>query len=285
MLSFSLLEVSEKTTDIVTWVSIGAIALLVIILAATCIRGRKFSTNEIAYAGICLAASFALSFIKFSPVKFGGSITLASFVPLLIYAYKFGPVKGTLAGIILGLFNFISGPYILTPLTFILDYILAFASIGLMGFAPKFGKLSLTAKVSLGTVLVYVARFIFHLVSGFIYFMQDSIWVNLPAPNMFVYSFIYQCVYLPADCVICVVVLIAFAKTNTLEKLLNFMQKKQKPAAQNADTVETVDSVGAVDSVEADNAVNSPDIENTAERVDTVNAVDRVNAQSRAEQK
>ena len=47
------------------------------------------------------------SFIKVSPVQLGGSITLASFVPLLIYAYKFGPVKGTLAGVILGLFNFI----------------------------------------------------------------------------------------------------------------------------------------------------------------------------------
>ena len=233
MLSFSLLEVSEKTTDIVKWVSIGAIALLIVILAATCIKGRKFSTSEIAYAGICLAASFALSFIKVSPVQLGGSITLASFVPLLIYAYKFGPVKGTLAGVILGLFNFISGPYILTPLTLILDYILAFASIGLMGFAPKLGKLSATAKVSLGTVLVYTARFIFHLISGFIYFAEGAIWVTLPdavLANMFLYSFVYQCVYLPADCVLCVVVLIVLAKTNTLDKLLNLMRKKQNPA-------------------------------------------------------
>lgn len=239
MLSFSLLEVSKKTTDIVTWVSIGAIALLVIILAATCIRGKKFSSSEIAYAGVCLAASFALSFIKFSPVQFGGSITLASFVPLLVYAYKFGPVKGTLAGVILGLFNFISVPYMLTPLTFILDYILAFASIGLMGFAPKLGKLSVTARVSIGTVLVFTARFIFHLVSGFIYFAEGAIWVTLPdavLANMFLYSFVYQCVYLPADCILCVVVLIVLAKTHTLDKLLKLMQKKQKPAESNEKT-------------------------------------------------
>ncbi|MDE5788807.1 MAG: energy-coupled thiamine transporter ThiT, partial [Clostridia bacterium] len=188
--------------------------------------------REIAYAGICLALSFALSFIKVSPVQFGGSITLASFVPLLIYSYKFGPVKGTLAGIMLGLFNFISDPFILTPLTFILDYALAFASIGLMGFAPKFGKLPLAAKVSIGTVLVYVARFIFHLLSGFIYFAENSIWVDLPATNMFVYSFIYQCVYLPADCVICIIVLFTTAKTKALDKLLAMMDVKQKKAAQ-----------------------------------------------------
>jgi len=228
---FSLLTaVSEETTNIVTWVSIGAIALLVVILAVTCVANKKFSTNEIAYAGICLAASFALSFIKVSPVQFGGSITLASFVPLLIYAYKFGPVKGTLAGLIFGLFNFISDPFMLTPLTFILDYLLAFASIGLMGFAPKFGNLPLTAKVSIGTVTVYAARFIFHLLSGFIYFAENSIWVNLPQDNMFVYSFIYQCVYLPADCLICALVLFALAKTKALDKLFAMMSKKEKSA-------------------------------------------------------
>ena len=158
MFQSQLLDVSGKATDIVTWVSLGAIAVLVIALVLICIFNRKYTTTEIAYAGVCLAASFALSFIKVSPVQYGGSITLASFVPLLIYSYKCGAVKGTIAGLIFGLFNFISNPYILTPLTFILDYLLAFASIGLMGFAPKLGKLSLTAKVAIGTVIVYVAR-------------------------------------------------------------------------------------------------------------------------------
>lgn len=229
MFHFSqLLAVSEKTTDIVTWISIGAIALLIVILAVTCVLNRKYSTNEIAFAGICIAASVALSFIKISPVQYGGSITLARMVPPLIYAYKFGPVKGTLAGIIVGLFDFITNPFILTPMTFALDYILAFAGIGLIGFAPKFGKLPQTAKVVLGTVLVYVARFIFHLASGFIYFAEDSIWVDLPTPNAFVYSFIYQCVYLPADCLIAAAVMYALAKTKTLDKLFVLMDKKQK---------------------------------------------------------
>ena len=237
MLHFSLLAaVSEETTDIVTWVSLGAIAALIITLVLICIFNKKYTTTEIAYAGVCLAASFALSFIKVSPVQYGGSITLASFVPLLIYAYKFGPVKGTIAGIILGLFNFISDPYILTPLTFFLDYILAFASIGLMGFAPMMGKLPQWAKVTIGTVIVYIARFIFHLVSGFIYFAEDAIWADIPTPNMFVYSLIYQLVYIPADCAISVGVLIALVKTNTFDKLLNMMTKKQK--AEVADTAE-----------------------------------------------
>lgn len=232
MFHFSLLAaVSETATDVVTWVSLGVIAILVVALVLICIFNKKYTTTEIAYAGVCLAASFALSFIKISPVQYGGSITLASFVPILIYAYKFGPIKATIAGIIFGLFNFISDPYILTPMTFVLDYVLAFASIGLMGFAPMLGKLPQAAKISIGTVLVYVARFIFHLISGMIYFMEDSVWANIPAPNAFVYSFLYQCVYLPADCVIAVGVLLVLVKTKTLDKLLIMMTKKQKNTA------------------------------------------------------
>lgn len=234
-----LLAVSEETTDIVTYVSIGAIAILILILAAACIRGKRFSTNEIAYAGVCLATSFALSFIKFSPVQYGGSITLCSFVPLLIYAYKFGPIKGTLAGLILGLFNFISDPFILTPLTFVLDYLLAFASIGLMGFAGMINKFSTTTRVVLGTVIVYVARFIFHLVSGFIYFAQDAIWVNLPQTNMFIYSFIYQCVYLPADCALCALALFALCKTKAFDTLLSMMSKKERAEVAEVAVAET----------------------------------------------
>jgi len=227
MFLFSLLAVSEQTTEIVNYVSLGVIALAVVILALTCIKASKFTTRSIAFGGICLAASFTLSFLKVSPVQYGGSITLASFVPVLIYAYAYGPLKGLLVGAIFGLLNFISGPYILTPMTFILDYILAFASIGLMGFAKNFGKLSTATKVVLGTVLVYVARFIFHLISGFIYFAEDAIWVDLPTPNAFVYSLIYQAVYVPADCLIATVVMVVLAKTKTLDTLLA-MTKKQE---------------------------------------------------------
>lgn len=220
MFHFSLLAVSENATDVVSYVSLGIIALCAVILAIACIKSSKFTTRSIAYAGVCLAASFTLSFIKISPVQYGGSITLASFVPLLIYTYAYGPIKGLFVGTLFGLLNFVSNPYILTPMTFVLDYILAFASISLMGFAKKLGNLSTCSKVLLGTLFVYVARFTFHLISGFIYFAEDAIWVDLPTTNAFVYSLIYQSVYVPADFAICAIVLAVLSKTKTLDRLL-----------------------------------------------------------------
>lgn len=207
---------------------------------------KRYDAKHIAFAGISLSLSFVLSLIKVSPVTYGGSITLASFVPLLIYTYVYGLADGLLTGLIFGLFNFVTGPYILTPLTFILDYLLAFASIGLMGIAGKFTKKT-TFNVVLGTVAVYVVRFVFHLFSGMIYFSMDQVWVELPnwavSNGGFVYSFIYQCVYLPADCAIAAVAMYVLAKTNVLDKLGALMKPKKYATVKT----ETTKTAGAAD--------------------------------------
>lgn len=235
MYLYSLLEVSEKATNVVKWISVGAVVLLLAVIALIGLGGKKrYDAKRIAFAGVCVAMSFVLALIKFKPVQYGGSITLASFVPVLIYAYVYGPASGFMVGLIHGLLNFIESPYILTPTTFILDYLLAFASVGIMGF---FGKLSRKEKaalpVVLGSVAVFTARFVFHLVSGAIFFMQDAVWVSLPnwaMGNAFVYSLIYQCVYVPADCLIATLVLFALAKTGVLDKLAKLMRPKKSSA-------------------------------------------------------
>lgn len=231
MFLYSLLEVSERATNVVKWISIGAVILLLaIILLIGSLSKRKFDAKRLAFAGVCIATSFVLAIIKFKPVQYGGSITLASFVPVLIYAYVYGALDGFIIGLIHGLLNFIESPYILTPATFILDYLLAFMSIGVMGF---FGKIPRKEKgalpLVLGAICVFSIRFLAHFFSGAIFFLQDSVWVSLPdwaMTNAFAYSFIYQCVYIPADAIIAIAVLIAIAKTGVLDRLIRIMRKK-----------------------------------------------------------
>lgn len=233
----ALLEASAQTTNVVKWVSVAGIFVLFIVIALLCIRGDKhYDAKRLAFAGISLGLSFVLSFIKVEPVLYGGSVTAASFVPILIYTYVYGVTDGLLIGLIFGLFNFATSPYILTPMTFVLDYLLAFASIGAMGFAKKFTKKT-TFNVVLGTIAVYVVRFIFHLISGFIYFSMDSIWVELPAwalSNAFIYSFIYQCIYIPADCAIAAVVMYVLAKAKVIDQLAALMKPGHKNRAAHA---------------------------------------------------
>ena len=232
MYLYSLLDVSEQATNVVKWISVGTVAMLALIAIFFFFRKRKsekYDARRIAFAGVCVASSFVLALLKFKFVAFGGSITIASFVPVLIFAYVYGPWDGFAVGLIHGLLNFIESPYILTPATFILDYLLAFASIGLMGF---FGKMKRKEKAALplilGCVCVFSARFIAHLLSGMIFFAQGAIWDPLPSwamGNAFVYSFIYQCVYVPVDAFIATMVLAFLAKTGVLDRLVKLMRR------------------------------------------------------------
>ena len=234
MFLFHLLAVSEQTTQAVKWISVGAVVLLLAVIAIIGFfrkteKGR-YDAKRIAFAGICVASSFVLALIKFKPIQYGGSITLASFVPVLIYAYVYGAPDGLMIGLIHGLLNFIESPYILTPATFILDYLLAFASIGVMGFFGKIPRKDKTAwPLILGCVSVFTVRFLAHLGSGIIFFLQDAVWVTLPnwaMGNAFIYSLIYQCVYIPADAFIATMVLFILAKTGVLSKLTKLMRGK-----------------------------------------------------------
>ncbi len=235
MYLYSLLAVSERATKLVRNLSIAAAVLLLFLIAAIGFfnKGKeRYDARRIAFAGVCVGMSFVLSFVKISPVESGGSITLAAFVPVLIFAYAYGPLEGFAVGLIHGLLNFIESPWILTPATFLFDYLLAFAGIGIMGFFGKIKRKERAAlPVVLGCVCVFSARFLFHLCSGMIYFLENSIWVDFPewaVQNAFIYSFIYQCVYIPADALIATAALVILAKTGVLDQLVNLMRKKKK---------------------------------------------------------
>ena len=232
MFLYSLLEVSEQTTNVVKWISIAAVFVLIGIIALiSVLKNKHFDAKRIAFAGVCVSMSFTLSFIKVSPVQYGGSITLASLVPIMLYAYVYGFADGLLVGLIHGLLNFIEDPYILTPATFLLDYLLAFTGVCFMGL---FGKMQRKQKgilpLVLGCVCAFAVRFIFHLSSGMIFFLENAVWVEFPSwavSNAFVYSFLYQCVYIPADCLIALITLITLAKTGALDAITKTMKSKK----------------------------------------------------------
>lgn len=122
----------------------------------------KFSTKAIVYGGLCVSIAFVLSYIRLYRWPQGGSITLASMLPMFVYAYIFGPAAGISAGAAYGLLQLIQDPYILHPAQVILDYFTAFAALGLAGFAPK--------NISLGVLLGGFGRFFSSFLSGVIFF-------------------------------------------------------------------------------------------------------------------
>ena len=210
-------ELPEGTENVLYFVCIGAVLVLIAVCLLLCFKSKAFSSRELSFAGIAIASGFVLSFIKIKPVANGGSITLASMVPVILFAYFYGFTHGLLVGVVYGLLQFIQEPYILTPVTFILDYILPFACISLASIGAKFKNKTLG--LILGAVFAFAGRFLMHFLSGLVYFSMGKIWTTLPATNGALYSFLYQTIYLVPDLAIAVVALIILSKTGVIEKL------------------------------------------------------------------
>lgn len=149
----------------------SAIAVLILLLVAIFSdRGEKkgFDAKSIAYSAICIAMSFALSFMRIVRLPQGGSITPASLLPLMIYAYMFGVRKGIFTGFIYGLLQAFQDPWILHPAQLLLDYPVAFAWIGLAGLFSRVEKLRKLPQIqfTLGATLAGTGRFLMHFLSG-----------------------------------------------------------------------------------------------------------------------
>lgn len=155
---------------------VGAIAFVaVLVLAATLVPKKKtpFTTREMAYAAVSIALAFALSYVKFFNMPQGGSVTLASMLPIMLFAYMFGIRKGILVGVIYGVLQAVQDPWIIHPAQFLLDYPIAF---GMLGFAGLFKEIKIIKKPTwafmAGALVGVTLRYFSHVFSGIFAFSK-----------------------------------------------------------------------------------------------------------------
>ncbi len=179
---------------------IGAIIVLAIIFDRK--NGSANNTRALTYAGICIAISYALSYIKIFDGPQGSSITLASMLPIMIYSYIFGAKKGVLAGAVYGVLQCLQDPQIYEPLQVLLDYPIAFSAIGLAGIfnGAKFLKGNKLFEIVLGAIVGGFARYFASVLSGYFVFYS---WSTMDSSLL--YSIVYNSAIL-IDAVICAVV-------------------------------------------------------------------------------
>ena len=139
------------------------IGVIILILALIRFKKIKLDTRIMAKIGIALALATILHLIKIVDLPNGaGSINLGSMVPILIIAFTYGPEVGMLTGFLFGVIYLIISPYILHPIQVLFDYPLPFMAVGLAGYFKN--------KKLLGTFIGMFVRFIFHFISGFLFF-------------------------------------------------------------------------------------------------------------------
>ena len=155
-----------------TWLFVGAAVIVAILAVVSALFGKKSNpkseTRSVTFAAVSVALSFALSYIRLFRLPQGGSITLVSLLPLMLYSQMFGVRKGVVAGIVFGLLSAIQDPWILHPAQFLLDYPLAFGCIGLTGLFTQQGIKNKKGVVlfAAGAVLAVTMRYLSHVLSG-----------------------------------------------------------------------------------------------------------------------
>ena len=202
-------------------------ALVVVAVALSLVLGRKdkkpFTSKTIAFAGICLALSFTLSFIKFETAWLqGGSITLISFLPICLFAYLYGMKKGLLVGFIYGLLQAVQDPFIVHPAQFLLDYPIAFSMICFSGLLTNLNLLTDKPRIkfAIGAVLTGIFRYVAHTISGTFAFGAYAI--DAGASNFLVYSAAYN-TYVFIDIALVIVAGVIILSSKAFRKELDKM--------------------------------------------------------------
>lgn len=190
-----------------TWISLAALLALAAILV---LCRKKWDTRMLTYGAMCIALSFILSYIRLYRMPQGGSITPGSMLPMMLYAYAFGPSAGIAAGVVYGLLQLLQDFYVMHPVSLIMDYILAFAMLGFAGFARR--------HLAAGALLAGAGRWLWHFLSGFIFYGMYA-WEGW---NPIVYSAVYNAIVIGPDLLICV----GIACIPAIDRLANNLKAK-----------------------------------------------------------
>lgn len=160
-------------------------------------------------SAMMIALATLLSMAKLLEMPYGGSVTMASMLPLVIIAYRYGTKWGLLTGFAFGAVQFALGTknigylpvknFASVATLIIADYLLAFAVLGFGGIFRKPCKNQATALV-FGSVLVAILRYVCHVISGW------TVWAQFDLTKAgLLYSLSYNATYMLPEMLILVV--------------------------------------------------------------------------------
>lgn len=174
-----------------------------------------------------VAMATVLSFIRVFKMPWGGSVTLLSMLPIVIYSIKNGVKNGLLCSFVFSLVQFGQGVldglfgWGLTPVALVacivLDYVGAYTMIGLAGL---FRNKKLAGWIG-GTVLALCLRFVMHFLSGcLIWGSYGALWDGFSTENTYLYSLLYNGCYMLPEIVFTVIGAVILLSAPQTKKVL-----------------------------------------------------------------
>ena len=155
---------------------------------------------------VMVALATVLSLIKLYELPYGGSVTAASMLPILIIAYRHGTGVGLGTALVYGVIQQLLGintlggngfTWVSIVAVVLLDYIIAFAVIGLGGIFRKKGR-SAASAILWGGFFVCILRYICHVISG------ATVWagISIPTKAALIFSLSYNATYMIPETII-----------------------------------------------------------------------------------
>ena len=182
---------------------------------------KKNSSIRLTESAIMIAFAAVLSLVKIVDMPYGGSVTAASMLPVILIAYRYGTAWGLFTGFTASLLMLVLGMSSLSYATsgaaafaiIMLDYIVAFTVMGLGGIFRNRVKKQSTA-LALGTLVVGALRYICHVISG------CTVWagVSIPDTDGLLYSLGYNAVYMVPETIITVAAAVALGSALDFRK-------------------------------------------------------------------
>ena len=186
------------------------------------------TTKTLCECAILLAMSIALSFFAINPGGFGGSITPASMLPVMLVGLRHGPKWGFGTAFVYSVFQLLTGlsyfsyikgfgPYMICLL---FDFILAFTMLGISSFARPQKDDNGNLKINVAKIIVFLAlsmtaRFLCHFVSGV------TIWRSYDVyNNPWLYSLVYNMLYMLPEMLIALSVAVILLVTPKLREVI-----------------------------------------------------------------
>ena len=209
-----------------TAAGIATVVILIVLLILCSVlflqkkeRSRRLATKQLVFSGVAMALAIVTSEIKFARLPFGGSVTLFSMLFIVLIGYWYGTAAGLMTGFAYGLLQFVLDPVFYTPLQLLVDYPLAFGSLGLSGFFcnRKHGLV-------IGYVVGVFARYVFAFLSGALFF---GAYASDQSPiGIMIYSLSYNATYIVPEFVVTLILLSIPAVSNAMKRVRTLAREK-----------------------------------------------------------
>ncbi|MDR2658139.1 MAG: energy-coupled thiamine transporter ThiT [Oscillospiraceae bacterium] len=198
--------------SVAVWGALAAIVLIGVGLIVF-MKGREQlrSPRTLAIGALCVALAFVLSSVRLFRMPQGGSVTPASMLPILAFAYYFGLAPGLLAGVAYGLIGLLQDFWILNVWQMLLDYPIAF---GMLALSALFRKMPEEYGFLLGIATGIAGRFVSSVLSGVVFFSEYA-----GEMNPWLYSAGYNGSYLVLEAVICIAIAAIPAVRSMLKRI------------------------------------------------------------------